>query len=757
MSQQSPSSRGRARIALTIVACIAAPMAIGAASADAAKPKRGVTYTIKKRTLVVNGSRRADAITLRVRSAAPKKLEIDVGDNGSTDHRIARSRFDRISVRAGDGRDRLRIDDAQVAFTLMTPTTLAGDRGADTIIGGQGAEVLRGGRGNDRVDGNRGNDTALLGRGQDRFQWDPGDGSDVVEGQQDVDQLVFNGSAAPESFDVSAVGRRVRFFRDVGNVTLDLDGVEKITTNALAGSDTMTVNDVSGTALRAVRTDLAGTLGGPAGDGEADRLVVNATDAADAIAIAGAAGALDVSGLAARVTLARVDAGADSVTVNGLGGADTIDASRTAADTLAALALNGGDLDDVLVGSAGNDTLDGGRGNDVARMGAGDDAFAWDPGDGSDTVEGQDGSDRLLFNGSGAAESFDVSAVGQRVRFFRDVASITMDLDDVENITTNALGGADTMTVNDVSGTDLKAVDADLAATAGGGDGDGQADRVIVDATNGADTIAVASADGAVSVAGLAALVQVRGSEAADALTVNALGGDDNVSSTLPAGSMKLTVDAGDGDDTVRGGDGDDVVIGGSGADFVDGNRGADLALLGDGDDRFQWDPGDGSDTVEGQGGSDRLLFNGAAVAERFDVSAVGQRVRFFRDVGNVTLDLDDVESITTNALGGADTTTVDDVSGTDLKAVDVDLAGALGGQAGDGQVDQIVANGTDGDDAVVVAGANGAVTVSGLPAAIAIRHAEAADELVVNGLGGNDSFDSAGLAAGTITLSTVQ
>ena len=88
-------------------------------------------------------------------------------------------------------------------------------------------------------------------------------------------------------------------------------------------------------------------------------------------------------------------------------------------------------------------------------LGAGDDTFVWNPGDGSDTVEGQAGNDTLLFNGANIAEKIDISANGGRVRFTRDVANITMDLNDVETIDFNALGGADTVTVNDLSGTDV--------------------------------------------------------------------------------------------------------------------------------------------------------------------------------------------------------------------------------------------------------------------------------------------------------------
>ena len=67
-----------------------------------------------------------------------------------------------------------------------------------------------------------------------------------------------------------------------------------------------------------------------------------------------------------------------------------------------------------------------------------------------------------------------------------------MDLDDVERIDVKALGGADTVTVNDLSGTDVTNVDADLAAP-GGGD-DAAADNVIVNATNGDDVVTVTGA-----------------------------------------------------------------------------------------------------------------------------------------------------------------------------------------------------------------------------------------------------------------------
>ena len=177
-----------------------------------------------------------------------------------------------------------------------------------------------------------------------------------------------------------------------------------------------------------------------------------------------------------------------------LAGADTIDASGLDASAIK-LESNGGDDADVQLGSAGNDLVNGGRGNDVAFLGAGDDTFVWNPGDGSDTVEGQSGTDTMLFNGANVNEQIDLSANGSRLRFTRDVANITMDTNGVERVDVNTLGGADTVTENDLSGTGVDEVNVDLGAI--GGAGDGAADNVIVNGTNGADAIAAAGSDGA--------------------------------------------------------------------------------------------------------------------------------------------------------------------------------------------------------------------------------------------------------------------
>jgi hypothetical protein len=114
------------------------------------------------------------------------------------------------------------------------------------------------------------------------------------------------------------------------------------------------------------------------------------------------------------------------------------------------------------------------------------------------------------------------------VRLHRDIAAVTMDLDGVESANIRALGSADTITVNDLAGTDLEAASVDLAATTG--DGDGAADTVIVNGSDKAERVRVNRAGSQVLTTGLAARTTITGSEAAnDVLRVNTLGGRDDV------------------------------------------------------------------------------------------------------------------------------------------------------------------------------------------------------------------------------------
>jgi Ca2+-binding RTX toxin-like protein len=274
--------------------------------------------------LSIKGTKASDKIALRLQAGDPGTLQVDVGDNGSADFYFQRNAIAKIAVDSRGGADLVRIDESNGSFTDTIPTTIDGGDGNDNLAGGKGIERLLGGRGNDSIDGNGGNDLALLGPGNDIFVWDPGDGSDTVEGQGGADTMVFNGANVSEQVDLSANGNRLKFFRVQANITMDTAGVERVDFNALGGADLVTVNDLSGTDVNSVNVDLAGTLGGAAGDGAADRVVVNATNGNDTIDVSGDAQVAKVSGLAATTRVLHSEVANDRLEINTLAGTDTV-------------------------------------------------------------------------------------------------------------------------------------------------------------------------------------------------------------------------------------------------------------------------------------------------------------------------------------------------------------------------------------------------------------------------------------------------
>ena len=333
------------------------------------------------------------------------------------------------------------------------------------------------------------------------------------------------------------------------------------------------------------------------------------------------------------------------IKVFGLGGRDVLTLSETNG-ALPKAQLFGAAGNDVLTGGSGNDQLFGESGNDtLLGKGGFDFLFGGNEndtltgGDADDQVFGQSGNDRMIWNPGD-------------------------DTDLNEGAT-----GTDTVEVNGGDGAEQ------FTTTANG-------TRVRFDRLNPAPFA-----------------IDIGTSEN---LVLNANGGDDSYSATGNlAALIKITVDGGTGNDNLLGSNGIDVLLGGDGDDFVDGQQGNDVGFLGAGDDTFQWDPGDGNDVIEGQDGSDEMLFNGSAANERMEASANGGRVRFTRDIANIVMDLDDVETIDARMLGGTDTLTVNDLSGTNVVDVKAGLAAPGGGD--DLAADNVIVNATNGDDVVTV------------------------------------------------------
>jgi Ca2+-binding RTX toxin-like protein len=298
-----------------MAASIAVPVATAAPTVNA---------VVTDGTLRITGSLAPDRIALRVSPVDRAQLQVDLGDDGSADASFDLNTFRAIDVEAGNGNDTVRIDQVNGVFTTTKATRIDGGNGDDTLIGGSGNEVLVGGRGNDVVDGNGGADTAFLGQGDDTFVWDPGDGSDVIEGGKGSDTMVFNGAGGNEIMAATANFGRVSFTRNLGGIVMDLDRVEAIEVNALGGTDSVTVNDVTGTDLRRVDVDLAAALGGSTADGQADTVTVAGTKGDDSIAVDANGAAVDVSGLAAFVRITHADPDSDRLIIDKVAGADDV-------------------------------------------------------------------------------------------------------------------------------------------------------------------------------------------------------------------------------------------------------------------------------------------------------------------------------------------------------------------------------------------------------------------------------------------------
>lgn len=351
--------------------------------------------------------------------------------------------------------------------------------------------------------------------------------------------------------------------------------------------------------------------------------------------------------------------------------------------------LTGGSAADALFGQAGNDILLGKGGDDLLFGGAGDDTLT--AGAGTDQVFGEAGNDRMIWN---PGDGTDLNEGG---------------------------AGNDTVEVNGGNGAEI------FTVTANG-------TRVRFDRLDpGPFSIDIGSSEN---------------------LVVNMNGGDDKFTAGNGLATLiSLSVDGGTGNDTITGGDGNDRLVGGDGDDIINGGRGNDAVFMGAGNDTFVWNPGEGSDTVEGQDGRDTMIFNGANINENMTLSANGTRLRLFRDVGTVTMDVNGVEAVNVNALGGADTITVNDLSGTDVTDLNLNLGDSTG-QAGDGSIDTVIVNTTNADEVVGINGDASGIALVGLSTQINILNSEVAnDKLMVNTFGGDDVVDATGLQAGLIQL----
>ena len=337
MHNRTRTSRARAAAAAAATAIVATTTLVGA-PAQATPPQAGAE--VVGDVLTISGTNAADQIT--VDFSALDSVVVDLGDRFGT-RRFAAGSFHsaRVDLRAGDD-DFRTITGGSLADVPMTVATgngndvattgagsdaLDGGNGEDLLLGGAGTDVVVGGNGADFVNGGVGTDVEVLGNGDDTAAWNPGEGNDAIDGGLGRDTLAFNGSNGDELMSLSANGESAVFLRNLGNIRMDLDGVERLDLATFGGADTVTVGDLSGTEVSTADIDLAATTGAP--DARDDIVQVNGSGLADTVDVAANGNAVEVTGLAATTSVTGGDT-TDVLRIDTLGGNDGVTVSDQA-------------------------------------------------------------------------------------------------------------------------------------------------------------------------------------------------------------------------------------------------------------------------------------------------------------------------------------------------------------------------------------------------------------------------------------------
>ena len=370
-----------------------------------------------------------------------------------------------------------------------------------------------------------------------------------------------------------------------------------------------------------------------------------------------------------------VNAGDGDDLIVGTGNSDLI-FGGTGDDTLI-----GGGGDDFEYGEDGNDVFgntspthgDGladDAGDDVLFGGDGNDRFVWEPGDGSDLINGgDDGADILRVFGNADANDFTVESAFVPTHLNVVLGIETVGTNGVEQLIVIGQTGDDTVTINDLTATEIEHVLVDVTA--------GDTDSVVVNGRAAADNLLISTPKaGEVNIFGLTYDVRFMNVTMADTLTVNGHDGNDvlkavdgveaeiQISLTGGAGDDVLSADA-----TLRGEAGNDTLIGGTGNDTLDG---------GDGNDVLEGRGGD--DALEGGSGTDRMIATGDVDFDLTDTTLTGLGTDSLDSIEEASLTGGDSDNLfiigafsgLTILVGGVGSDTVD--FSTALAAINFDL-----------------------------------------------------------------------------------
>ena len=631
--------------------------------------------------------------------------------------------------------------------------TLVGTGANDTIKGAAGNDTIDGGVGDDLVIGGLGADVIQLGDGNDRFQWSQPDWNDVIEGGTGFDTGMDIGIAANQTVSVQVQNGSLRLFDwiGIGGPMVTLNDVERLEITPLAGADNIFIRDTNGSDLQQVAIDLASAVGGKTADTKIDTVHLFGTLQDDTISATIAGSKITVAGLAVDVTIDHVGK-TDVIAIDGGSGNDSIDVSWVTAGK-AAMQLFGGIGNDVLYGTEGGDLLDGGSGDDIVFLYGGDDRALWGALAGNDVIEGYAGTDTVIVDAEGG--SLDIFGIGGRARISSG-AGMLLDTGNIERFEVQGNVAGNDIDVADLTGTTIKQVSIDLAGVTGT-TGNGQSDFVSVLGSAGNNIISTKLTAGTVSISGLPTQLTIAHADG-DRLGIDGGDGDDSINvSAVPTKIIEqFGLNGGTGNDTITGSAGADEITGGIGNDIAAGRGGGDGINLGAGNDLVLWTHGDGSDFIIGGADFDTLRLTGAAVDEQILLGSIGGQTKLTHGPDVATLTLETVERVQIATLGGADVIFVQNLTGSGIGEVAIDLAATVGGKTADTKTDGVAFSGTTGGDTIVLSMLGSKISVSGLAMTASVDHVGKTDIITISGGGGPDLISAGSIAAGKAVLQLI-
>ena len=376
-------------------------------------------------------------------------------------------------------------------------TGAANGTGDDLIYGGDGVDLISGdvdgdidpdGDGGTIRSGARGGADKIYGGGDSDFIF--GDSLHLRDGGLGGDDQIYGGAVGDSIqgdtfFDIQGAGSRGgndTIYGGEGGDLIDGDAAQsQISDGAAGGADLI----YGGNGDDAIAGDLGALTGSGNGEGVLTSGLLYGGSGGDDT-IYGEAGNDeifgDVRGSLGAVT-GETDSRAGNDTLYGGSGGDTL-----YGDAGIGSFFEPGRFDSFIDnGNGGDDTLYGGSGDDTLYGNSGSDSFFWSLGDGSDTVFGgtngksvfddQD-SDLLILAGDGESNSFEINLDDAGPRVEAVVDGTTLFAHEVEDISIDGGGGADAVTIGDLTGTPTSV----STITIEGGDGEDSVDAGAITA-----------------------------------------------------------------------------------------------------------------------------------------------------------------------------------------------------------------------------------------------------------------------------------